>query len=190
MSRKFNDRIPIDIDKEIGKVKGMNIPELVDYIISIMERKRISSFETLRYDAFISPLGFVTELPKGANLLLFPFKGHFRREFSLDNLVNDNGKLVFYVSEELHNYNVRSTKCGTKRYTLEELFHLLDVTPWKKAYFHLKNDAHPWKISKYFLLYQIINKLLHYNPQRAEAESEKRTPLTDKEIEILVKKNL
>ena len=184
MSRRFNDRTPIDIDKEIGKVKEMNIPELVDYIISTMERKRVSSFEALRYDAFISPLGYVTELPKGANLLLFPFKGYFRREYSLDNLVNDNGKLVFYVS------NVRSTKCGTKRYTLDELFHLLDVTPWKKAYFHLKNDVHPWTRSKYFLLYQIINKLLHYNPQRAEAESEKITPLTDKEIEILVKKNL
>ena len=184
MSRRFNDRTPIDIDKEIGKVKEMNIPELVDYIISTMERKRISSFEALRNDAFISPLGYVTELPTGANLLLFPFKGYFRREYSLDNLVNDNGKLVFYVS------NVRSTKCGTKRYTLDELFHLLDVTPWKKAYFHLKNDVHPWTRSKYFLLYQIINKLLHYNPQRAEAESEKITPLTDKEIEILVKKNL
>ena len=190
MSRRFNDRTPIDIDKEIGKVKGMNIPELVDYIISTMDRKRISSFEALRYDAFISPLGYVTELSKGANLFLFPFKGHFRREFSLDNLVNDNGKLVFYVSEELHTYNVRSTKCGTKRYTLDELFHLLDVTPWKKAYFHLKNDVHPWTRSKYFLLYQIINKLLHYNPQREEAESEKITPLTDKEIGILVNKNL
>lgn len=190
MSRRFNDRTPIDIDKEIGKVKEMNIPELVNYIISTMERKRISSFEALRNDAFISPLGYVTELPKGANLLLFPFKGYFRREYSLDNLVNENGELVFYVSEELHTYNVRSTKCGTKRYMLDELFHLLDVTPWKKAYFHLKNDVHPWTRSKYFLLYQIISKLLHYNPQRAEADSEKITPLTDRELEILIKKNL
>ena len=108
----------------------------------------------------------------------------------MDNLVNENGELVFYVSEELHTYNVRSTKCGTKRYTLDELFHLLDVTPWKKAYFHLKNDVHPWTRSKYFLLYQIISKLLHYNPQRAEADSEKITPLTDRELEILIKKNL
>lgn len=190
MSRRFNDRTPIDIDKEIRKVKGMTVPELADYIICTMERKRISSFEALRYDAFISPLGYVTELPKGASLLLFPFKGHFRREFRLDNLVNENGKLVFYVSEELHTYNVRSTKCGTKRYTLDELFHLLDVTPWKKAYFHLKSDVHPWTRSKYFLLYQIISKLLHYNPQRAEADSEKITPLTDRELEILIKKNL
>ena len=97
---------------------------------------------------------------------------------------------MFYVSEELHTYNVRSTKCGTKLYTLDELFHLLDVTPWEKAYFHLKDDPHPWTRSKYFLLYQIINKLLHYNPLRAEADSEKITPLTDKELEILIKKNL
>ena len=107
MSRRFNDRTPIDIDKEIGKVKGMTVPELVNYIISTMERKRISSFEALRNDAFISPLGYVTELPKGANLLLFPFKGYFRREYSLDNMVNENGELVFYVSEELHTYKVR-----------------------------------------------------------------------------------
>ena len=106
MSRRFNDRTPIDIDKEIRKVKGMTVPELADYIICTMERKRISGFEALRYDAFISPLGYVTELPKGASLLLFPFKGHFRREFSLDNLVNENGKLAekvggSFLTEEL-----------------------------------------------------------------------------------------
>ena len=69
MSRRFNDRTPIDIDKEIGKVKEMAVPELVNYIISTMERKRISSFEALRNDAFISPLGYVTELPNATALM-------------------------------------------------------------------------------------------------------------------------
>ena len=187
MARRFNDRIPIDLGKEVGRMMKMSIPELADYIIGVMVRKQISSFED--FSIFSERLGRVAVLPKGKDLLLFPFKGYYRYVYSLSRMTLEDGELVFYVSEELYAYDYSSTKYGAKRYTLDELLHLLDTTPWKKANFRLKNDTPPWTISKHFLLREIASTLLFHNPQRAKADKAKIVPLTDKELDFLTKKH-
>ena len=155
----------------------MNNPEEKKYLDSIKEKMKEHGLVSYKNNVFELYIGKTKVVPKGWQMLLVPIKGYHYEDYELPQIMQLKGELYFMVKKEYQTYDVPYKK-EFFRFTWDEFVNFVETTPLNiRTYNYGGKGNTDWRTG---ILKAIERSLSFY-----DAHEERKTKLSEKQIEIL-----